>query len=432
MLDTTGPSKPSGQHRVSRSNSLSTSFVATVQHASSLTAPRQPTIGLRPQSPNEAKAGGGAKLRKGSLSPENPRPTAGGHSRPGSIGGIKEGVGNLNRWSQSTTSSRSSISHKRRNSFSRRLSFGGSGSISSLAGFAVSQSPQSRNALTKQHPSPGNSPRRQPPNPPAVHHPATVLPPLATFPSLTIITSDGDSPSSAASGTPATAELLTTPTDYFGNKWAGPSPPTRRSSTKRTVTARSPLGVPSSSRTPTASPGVDAGAASTPSEPAWRQGSAIPAAGPVDEVYSSQTSHSRHRENAGKGSGSTEAESSASSMRSNREGRRRHKPPSQKAMLSKALQKAHTAVLLDNAQNFEGAMDAYRDACALLRQVMQRSSGEEDKKKLEAIVSSILTIIGRDSLKEILAQYVYEPDQGVNEYRPILPKSWGQGITQAT
>jgi hypothetical protein len=56
-------------------------------------------------------------------------------------------------------------------------------------------------------------------------------------------------------------------------------------------------------------------------------------------------------------------------------------------MLSKALQKANAAVLLDNAQNFEGAMEAYDQACALLQQVMVRSSGDDDRKKLEAIVS---------------------------------------------
>src|SRR5699024_1939693 len=42
------------------------------------------------------------------------------------------------------------------------------------------------------------------------------------------------------------------------------------------------------------------------------------------------------------------------------------KPPSQKAMLSRALQKANTAVQLDNAQNFEGARLAYAEACDLL------------------------------------------------------------------
>jgi hypothetical protein len=57
-------------------------------------------------------------------------------------------------------------------------------------------------------------------------------------------------------------------------------------------------------------------------------------------------------------------------------------------MLSRALQKANTAVLLDNAQNFEGAMEAYQDACKLLQQVMIRSSQDEDRRKLDAIVSS--------------------------------------------
>lgn len=57
-------------------------------------------------------------------------------------------------------------------------------------------------------------------------------------------------------------------------------------------------------------------------------------------------------------------------------------------MLSRALQKANTAVLLDNAQNFEGAMEAYEDACKLLQQVMIRSSQEEDRRKLDAIVST--------------------------------------------
>ncbi|KAI5458865.1 hypothetical protein BGZ63DRAFT_361827 [Mariannaea sp. PMI_226] len=75
----------------------------------------------------------------------------------------------------------------------------------------------------------------------------------------------------------------------------------------------------------------------------------------------------------------------------NRSGRGSHergrgnKPPSQKAMLSRALQKANTAVQLDNAQNFEGAREAYAEACELLRQVLHRTTGDEDKRKLEAI-----------------------------------------------
>lgn len=63
-----------------------------------------------------------------------------------------------------------------------------------------------------------------------------------------------------------------------------------------------------------------------------------------------------------------------------------HKSHSQKAMLSSALAKANTAVQLDNAENYEGAMEAYGDACVLLGQVMMRAGGDEDRKKLQAIV----------------------------------------------
>jgi hypothetical protein len=71
--------------------------------------------------------------------------------------------------------------------------------------------------------------------------------------------------------------------------------------------------------------------------------------------------------------------------------RRQQRGPSQKAMLSKALQKANTAVLLDNAANFEGAIEAYQDACQLLQLVMVRSSGTDDEKsKLQEIVSCLL------------------------------------------
>jgi hypothetical protein len=61
------------------------------------------------------------------------------------------------------------------------------------------------------------------------------------------------------------------------------------------------------------------------------------------------------------------------------------KASSQKAMLSRALQKANTAVQLDNAQNFEGARQAYHEACDLLQHVLQRTTADEDKRKLEAI-----------------------------------------------
>jgi hypothetical protein len=58
-----------------------------------------------------------------------------------------------------------------------------------------------------------------------------------------------------------------------------------------------------------------------------------------------------------------------------------------KTMLSRALQKANTAVLLDNALNFEGALEVYEESCNLLQRVMIRSRLEEDRIKLDAIVS---------------------------------------------
>lgn len=67
---------------------------------------------------------------------------------------------------------------------------------------------------------------------------------------------------------------------------------------------------------------------------------------------------------------------------------RSHRSPTQKTMLSKALAKANSAVLLDNAQNIDGAIEAYHEACELLQQVLVRSSDLDDRKKLSAIRST--------------------------------------------
>ena len=92
------------------------------------------------------------------------------------------------------------------------------------------------------------------------------------------------------------------------------------------------------------------------------------------------TAHSKSKSQSSRGSVDRSSQS-----RSARD--RPGKQPSQKAMLSRALQRANTAVQLDNAQNFEGARQSYEEACGLLQQVLQRTTGDEDKRKLEAIVS---------------------------------------------
>lgn len=65
---------------------------------------------------------------------------------------------------------------------------------------------------------------------------------------------------------------------------------------------------------------------------------------------------------------------------------KQHRSSSQRAMLSSALQKANTAVLLDNAGNIEGAMEAYTGACTLLQQAMSRAELEGDRAQLQSIV----------------------------------------------
>lgn len=88
--------------------------------------------------------------------------------------------------------------------------------------------------------------------------------------------------------------------------------------------------------------------------------------------HGQRTRHGHSRSHSSKSSGEVDRSKSS-------------KPPSQKAMLSKALQKANTAVQLDNASNLEGARQAYHEACELLEQVLSRTTAEDDRRKLEAI-----------------------------------------------
>nr|POE65368.1 hypothetical protein CFP56_73013 [Quercus suber] len=89
-----------------------------------------------------------------------------------------------------------------------------------------------------------------------------------------------------------------------------------------------------------------------------------------------------------------------------------------KGMLSRALQKANTAVLLDNAQNFEGALEAYNDACRLLRQVMERSSALEDIQKLEAI-----RVTYTNRIEELQESESNQPSTTIDKDLPARPMS---------
>lgn len=89
-----------------------------------------------------------------------------------------------------------------------------------------------------------------------------------------------------------------------------------------------------------------------------------------------------------------------------------------KAMLAKALEKANTAVVLDNKQNFLGALDAYTDACMLLQQVMDRSVNTADRKKLAAIKVTYTNRI--EELKQLEA---IQADTNGEKSLPDRPRS---------
>ncbi|EED21772.1 conserved hypothetical protein [Talaromyces stipitatus ATCC 10500] len=123
------------------------------------------------------------------------------------------------------------------------------------------------------------------------------------------------------------------------------------------------------------------------------------------------------------GEHSTRNDLERTASRSRSPQRRRQRGSSQKAMLSKALQKANTAVLLDNAANFEGAIEAYQDACELLQNVMLRSNGGDvEKYKLLEIRKTYL-----NRIQELLRiQFPSNPKK--DKALPERPPS-GQSLT---
>ncbi|KAJ5122868.1 hypothetical protein N7526_009805 [Penicillium atrosanguineum] len=117
------------------------------------------------------------------------------------------------------------------------------------------------------------------------------------------------------------------------------------------------------------------------------------------------------------------SEGASSSVDGEGEADRQH-GQTQKAMLSKALQKANTAVLLDNAANFEGAMEAYTDACQLLQLVMLRSNGgDEEKLKLQEIRDTYMIRI--TELQRMDFPLPDNADKALPE-RPISQESYGE------
>ena len=392
-INMAGLVKPPNQRSASRPTTKTAPSIVTLHQTRPFSpqngmAQRQHSTGLRTRSPNENvpmtsyfSSRQYTSEQQKRISPESTRRSSAFYYRPDSRNGLSETTPNLNRWSQSTASSkRTSLHLQRRSSASKGLpgSFGASNHEASAPATAFQSNKRPR------------SPFAIPPTAtrisPSSENPPPLLPPIATLSSLSRAVDAADSPSSA-NNTPATAEMLSPnfgkarDQDYFGNQWSG-NPPSISVARVRPGTSES------SARTHSG----------TPSNLSVTS-SKIP-----ESVYSPRaTSFSKHEQRRSSGhrrrrtssvksvttTGTTEGDSSASDRRDLNRKNRKRKAPSQKALLSKALAKANHAVVLDGKQNVEGAILAYSDACGLLRQVMVRSSGEDDRRKLEAVVSQI-------------------------------------------
>ncbi|KAF2807679.1 uncharacterized protein BDZ99DRAFT_489324 [Mytilinidion resinicola] len=194
------------------------------------------------------------------------------------------------------------------------------------------------------------------------------------------------SASSSAANTPSTSGLFTpstynaaASTDYFTTKPRNPpqnsNRPPSRSRPAPASLGSPPVGVLESEAR------YKASTTARPTTASSRENVKPGSAAPRDRRAGSRDADSHQRTRSRSDASSRLDDGFTNTPPRNRERREKDK----KTMLSRALQKANTAVLLDNAQNFEGAMEAYGDACKLLQQVMIRSSGEEDRRKLDAI-----------------------------------------------
>lgn len=280
----------------------------------------------------------------------------------------------LDNWSQSPASPEER-GHKRKSSFARRLSFGTNGGL-----FSSGATSPTRRKITKdpRRRSPDSSPQKRrsfhsPPPPGRSSRVTSQLPPISTLPSLPKLSFE---PLLAPTGGISPSGGLTSPIaleSNTGDFFSAPSKSTKLSKSPSRRREASSQGRAERAEEDTTLD-VETYQPSTITISAFRP-----------------TSRSDHKaaplltRDPDEGEASPGHNSSGGSATPSR--RRDRRERDKKAMLSRALQKANTAVLLDNAQNFEGAVDAYGEACRLLQQVMEGSSTNEDRNKLNDIVS---------------------------------------------
>ncbi|KAI1389360.1 uncharacterized protein F4822DRAFT_198290 [Hypoxylon trugodes] len=272
------------------------------------------------------------------------------HSRSSSIGGASDGFRNLNRWSNSTASSRASNPHRDRDYQSQQQQQQSAPPLQQQQQQQQGlQSPPRK--LIKRRPSTDTSAsprtrRPSPPPPPPSSSTPPNLPPIISLPPL-----DANPESVARTSSPRLVSRVSPaePQDHFWDDLA-----------RLNTAARENSGL-------------------------------LPAAPVIRDAMTDRKNHARGRSSATRGS----TDSTKARDRANK--------PSQKAMLSKALGKANAAVRLDNAQTYGAARDAYIEACDLLQQVLARTNGDDDRKKLEAIRLTYTSRI--DELEALVPTY---------------------------
>ncbi|KAK4194214.1 hypothetical protein QBC40DRAFT_260237 [Triangularia verruculosa] len=274
-----------------------------------------------------------------------------GHSRSSSAG-LSDGFRNLNRWSASTASSRASNLA----GFTKRVS---SEFLGGAFGSPTRKLHRSRPSISDDPPRASDSPG------PAPIPPLQTLPPILTGPSLEDEVFESNVLVAQSLAVPIEQpQRIAKPSEETGPDGDG----------TRQVILKQESG---SSLQRLLGPDITP----RPADPITSPDTTI-----MTMPYTQNgepRGHSRNRSNGAKGSVDTNG--SSRSREKERERERIGKPPSQKAMLSKALQKANTAVQLDNVQNFEAARRAYAEACTVLQQVLMRTNGDEDRRKLDAI-----------------------------------------------
>ncbi|KAL2022215.1 hypothetical protein VTK56DRAFT_5825 [Thermocarpiscus australiensis] len=398
VIDINSPAGPASSPKIQGQPSLPAAHVAAYT-TGSLNPPRTSSLAPKPANP----------LRTSSLLPpariavdsaaasrpippdpfNDPRPAPEpphrkrDHSRSSSAGGLSDSLRNLNRWSASTASSRASNLA----AFTRRVSTEILGAAFGSPGRKSQNSrPSTSSGSPRSVPQPGIRSR----SPELVSiPPLQSLPRISTGPSL-----EDQVLESNVLGrfSPTEKPQYSRPSNEdTGGFWGGGGQVLEEG-------PRLSPQPPATAETPPAAETV----ISAPTMPYTQNGPA--------------RSHSRSGSAGTRGNaeGTISSRSRDRERDRDRDRDRSGKPPSQKAMLSKALQKANTAVQLDNAQNFEGARRAYAEACAVLQQVLLRTPGEEDRKKLEAIHN---TYLGR--VMELDEQLVdVEPDEKELPQRP--------------